>query len=50
MIKITTSTKTPDAEQLRRINDVVDRMVKDHGYCVVCAQETLQYVGQLLNR
>jgi hypothetical protein len=25
-------------------------MVRDHGYCVVCAQETLQYVGQLLNR
>ena len=50
VIKITTSTKTPDAEQLRRINDVVDRMVRDHGYCVVCAQETLQYVGQLLNR
>ncbi len=50
VIKITTSTKTPDAEQLRRINDVVDRMVRDHGYCAVCAQETLQYVGQLLNR
>ena len=50
VIKITTSTTTPDAEQLRRINDVVDRMVRDHGYCVVCAQETLNYVGQLLNR
>jgi len=50
VIKITTSTTTPDAEQLRRINDVVDRMVRDHGYCVVCAQETLKYVGQLLNR
>jgi len=50
VIKITTSTKTPDGEQLRRINDVVDRMVRDHGYCVVCATETLQYVGQLLNR
>ena len=50
VIKITTSTTTPDVEQLRRINDVVDRMVRDHGYCVVCAQETLKYVGQLLNR
>ncbi len=50
VIKITTSTKTPDAEQLRRINDVVDRLVANHGYCAVCAQETLQYVGQLLNR
>jgi len=50
VIKITTSSKTPDAEQLRRINDVVDRMITDNGYCIVCAQETLQYVGQLLNR
>jgi len=50
VIKITTSTKTPDSEQLRRINDVVDRMIAENGYCVVCAQETLQYVGQLLNR
>ena len=50
VIKITTSSKTPDVEQLRRINDVVDRMVKENGYCVVCAAETLQYVGQLLNR
>jgi len=50
VIKITTSSKTPDAEQLRRVNDVVDRMIRDNGYCVVCAQETLQYVGQLLNR
>jgi len=50
VIKITTSTKTPDSEQLRRINDVVDRMIAENGYCVVCAQETLNYVGQLLNR
>ena len=27
VIKITTSTKTPDAEQLRRINEVVDRLM-----------------------
>ena len=26
-MKITTSTKTPDAEQLERINEVVDRLV-----------------------
>ncbi len=50
VVKITTSTKTPDPEQLRRINDVVDRLITDHGYCVVCANSLLQYVGSLLNR
>src|SRR5499426_444230 len=50
VVKITTSTKTPDADQLRRINEVVDRLVKDHGYCTVCANELLGYVGTLLSR
>lgn len=50
VVKITTSTKTPDPEQLRRINDVVDRLVKEHGYCASCANSLLQYVGSLLNR
>jgi serine protein kinase len=50
VVKITTSTKTPDADQLRRINEVVDRLVKDHGYCPVCANELLNYVGTLLSR
>jgi len=50
VVKITTSTKTPDAEQLRRINDVVDRLMAEQGYCPVCANELLKYVGTLLNR
>ena len=50
VVKITTSTKTPDQEQLRRINEVVDRLVKEQGYCAVCANELLKYVGTLLNR
>jgi serine protein kinase len=50
VVKITTSTKTPDADQLRRINDVIDRLVSEHGYCPVCANELLKYVGSLLNR
>jgi serine protein kinase len=50
VVKITTSTKTPDAEQLRRINDVVDRLVREQSYCPVCANELLKYVGALLNR
>ena len=50
VVKITTSAKTPDADQLRRINEVIDRLVKDHGYCTVCANELLGYVGTLLSR
>jgi len=50
IVKITTSVKTPDAEQLRRTNDVVNRLVAEGGYCPVCANELLKYVGTLLNR
>ncbi|MCG0238665.1 MAG: PrkA family serine protein kinase [Firmicutes bacterium] len=50
VVKITTSSRTPDAEQLRRINQVVDRLVQEHGYCATCANELLKYVGSLLNR
>lgn len=50
VVKITTSARTPDADQLRRINEVIDRLVRDHGYCPVCANELLSYVGTLLSR
>ncbi len=50
VVKITTSVKTPDPDQLRRINEVVDRLVKEHNYCPVCANELLTYVGTLLSR
>ena len=50
VVKITTSTKTPDQEQLRRINGVIDRLVEQHGYCATCANALLLYVGSLLNR
>ncbi|HYU19575.1 MAG TPA: protein prkA [Chloroflexota bacterium] len=50
VVKITTSTKTPDAEQLRRINEVVDRLIAEQCYCPVCANELVKYVGALLSR
>jgi len=50
VVKITTSTKTPDSEQLRRINDVADRLIAEQGYCPVCANELVKYVGALLSR
>lgn len=50
IIKVTTSISHPDQEQLRRINDVTDRLIQQHGYCPVCANEIVKYVGSLLNR
>ena len=50
VVKITTSARTPDKEQLRKINEVVDRLMAEHGYCHVCANEILRYTGSLLNR
>ncbi|MBL8148303.1 MAG: protein prkA [Blastocatellia bacterium] len=50
VVKITTSMKNPDADQLRRINDVIDRLIGQHGYCSVCSNELLSYVGTLLSR
>lgn len=50
IVKITTSTKTPDATQLKRINEVTRRLIDHNHYCPVCANELLKYVGSLLNR
>ena len=50
VVKITASTKTPDEMQLKRINEVSKRLIDDNGYCPVCANELLKYVGSLLNR
>ena len=50
VVKITTSARTPDPEQLKKSNEVINRLIADHGYCPVCANELLKYVGSLLNR
>ena len=50
VVKITTSSKTPDEQQLKKINDVVARLVDEHGYNPTSANELLRYVGSLLNR
>lgn len=50
IVKITTSSKTPDESQLKRINEVSRRLIDEHGYCPTCANELLKYVGSLLNR
>ncbi|MDQ0170834.1 PrkA family serine protein kinase [Paenibacillus tundrae] len=50
IVKITTSTKTPDATQLKRMNEVIKRLIEEHGYTATSANELLRYVGSLLNR
>lgn len=50
VVKITTSTKTPDENQLKKINEVINRLVSDYGYTPASANELLRYVGSLLNR
>ncbi|GAB3798323.1 PrkA family serine protein kinase [Virgibacillus kimchii] len=50
VVKITTSSKTPDESQLKKINEVIARLVDEYGYNSVSANELLRYVGSLLNR
>jgi serine protein kinase len=50
VVKITTSTKTPDEQQLKKVNEVVARLINEHGYNSTSANDLLRYVGSLLNR
>jgi serine protein kinase len=50
IVKITTSAKNPNPDQLKRMNQVLETLVEKHSYCPVCANETMKYVGSLLNR
>ncbi|WP_128894939.1 PrkA family serine protein kinase [Longirhabdus pacifica] len=50
IVKITTTSKTPNEKQLKKINEVIHRLVEEHGYTPSSANELLRYVGSLLNR
>ncbi|SES21816.1 putative serine protein kinase, PrkA [Gracilibacillus ureilyticus] len=50
VVKITTSTKTPDEQQLKKMNEVVATLVDEYGYNSQSANDLLRYVGSLLNR
>ncbi|MBU9720850.1 MULTISPECIES: PrkA family serine protein kinase [Bacillaceae] len=50
VVKITTSTKTPDENQLKKVNEVIARLVDEYGYNSTSANDLLRYVGSLLNR
>lgn len=50
VVKITTSVKTPDENQLKKVNEVIARLIDEHGYNSTSANDLLKYVGSLLNR
>lgn len=50
VVKITTSSHTPDESQLKKINEVIARLIDEYGYNSTSANELLRYVGSLLNR
>ncbi len=50
VVKITTSASTPDETQLKKVNEVIARLIDEHGYNSTSANELLRYVGSLLNR
>ncbi|MHA6251525.1 PrkA family serine protein kinase [Oceanobacillus sp. CAU 1775] len=50
VVKITTSTQTPDESQLKKVNEVIARLIDEYGYNSTSANELLRYVGSLLNR
>src|SRR5690625_782338 len=50
VVKITTTSKTPDESQLKKINEVIARLIDEYGYNSISVNELLQYVGSLLNR
>lgn len=50
VISLTTSSRLPDPDQKRRLDEVAQRLVDEHGYCPICAQDLLAYAGGLLGR
>ena len=50
VVKITTSSNTPDESHLKKVNEVIARLIDEYGYNSISANELLRYVGSLLNR
>jgi serine protein kinase len=48
-IKMTVNSRYADRETKKRLTDVME-VLKDQGYCEVCAKKTLDFVGEMLNR
>lgn len=49
-IKLTITSRSPDPDQLRKLNEVVETLITREEYCTECANELLKYVSSLLAR
>ncbi|MEK7083066.1 MAG: protein prkA [Patescibacteria group bacterium] len=49
-IKLTITSRSPDPEQVIKLNGVIETLVAREGYCALCANELLKYVSSLLAR
>lgn len=47
VVKMATTSRTPDPEQMKRIDRVSAGLIAEHGYCPVCAGELLRYIGRV---
>jgi len=47
---LTITSRSPDTEPLRKLNEVIETLVTREGYCPECANELLKYVSSLLAR
>lgn len=50
VIRITVSSRNPDEESLKKINQVVETLVDKHGYSVESANQLLRYVNSLMSQ
>ncbi|MGE4413428.1 MAG: protein prkA, partial [Candidatus Caldatribacteriota bacterium] len=49
-LRLTVSAILPDQEQKKKLDDLTNRLIQDHGYCKSCATEAIKYVSELLNK
>jgi len=50
VIRLTVSSRNPDPEALRKLNQVVDSLVENYGYTAESANQLLRYVNSLMSR
>jgi len=50
VIRLTVSSRNPDANELKRVNGVVEVLCEKHGYTAASANQLLRYVSSLMAR
>jgi serine protein kinase len=50
VIRLTVSSRNPDAEALQKLNQVIDTLVKQYGYTADSANQLLRYVNSLMSK